>query len=382
MDPPVPSRCYALRNATFRGISMSDLLNDSPQALQWLEDAERRHSSGAFGKIARSIIWSDARSDEGELLLDLNPHELVASVNEAPFSLLHNHDPGQPKGQVLESAYFQTASGREFVAAILGYYLGGNVLTFRDLELDITSTVRPPLKLPDLPDNVRIEIAVDPRDVDDAWLDEATSDAPVRIKRTALSHNADGSSHQLIMIGIAFVLLVGKPFVTAFASEAGKDSYFAIRGWTRKLLSRMADRHDPILDFHSHYDGCQVSFIFRGKDVKKLYEAHDALSDAASQAARLVSRLKAMGLPSRQLVYEFDNEGLLWSPSFAVLEDDRILTDNLALISIEQLPDHLSLGLAKKNHWLQMAKKRPNRKIDRRHSTPVTPRETLKKPLF
>ncbi|SFO76240.1 hypothetical protein [Pseudomonas sp. NFPP28] len=342
---------------------MSDLLNDSPQALQWLEEAERRHSSGAFGTIARSIIWSDARSEDGELLLDLNPHELVTSVNEAPFTLLHNHDPGQPKGEVLESAYFQTASGRAFVAAILGYYFGGNILSFRDLKLDFTSPARPPLNLPDLPGDVRIEIAADPRDVENTWLDEATSDAPVRIKRTALSHNGDGSSHQLILIGIAFALLVGKPFVTAFASEAGKDSYFAIRGWIRKLLSRIADRHNPILDFHSHHDGCQVSFIFRGKDVKKLYQAHDALSDAASQAALLVSRLKAMGLPSRQLVYEFDKEDLQWAPSFAVLEDDRILTDNLALISIEHLPDQLSLGLTKKKSLVSDSKNKINPKI-------------------
>jgi len=283
-------------------------------------------------------------------------------VNEAPFSLLHNHDPGQPKGQILESAYFQAASGEAFVAAILGYYFGGNVLSFRDLKLDITSSVRPPLKLPDLPEDVRIEIAADPRDVDNAWLDEATSDAPVRIKRTALSHNADGSSNQLIVIGIAFALLVGKPFVTAFATEAGKDSYFAIRGWIRKLLSRIADRHDSILDLHSHHDSCQVSFIFRGKDVKKLYEAHDALSDAAPQAARLVSRLKDMGLPSRQLVYEFDKEALLWAPSFAVLEDDRILTDNLALISIENLPDQLSLGLTRKKSLVSGSKNTINPK--------------------
>lgn len=64
-----------------------------------------------------------------------------------------------------------------------------------------------------------------------------------------------------------------------------------------------------------------------------------------------------MGLPSRQLVYEFDKEGLLWTPSFAVLEDDRLLTDNLALISIEQLPDQLSLGVAKKKSLASDGKK-------------------------
>ena len=93
-----------------------------------------------------------------------------------------------------------------------------------------------------------------------------------------------------------------------------------------------------------HLDGCQVSFLFRGKDVKQHYAAHDALSGAAAQAAQLVAKLKAWGMPVRQLIYEFDKEVLLWFPSYAVLNDNRIITDNGALIAIEQLPKDLSLG--------------------------------------
>lgn len=94
---------------------------------------------------------------------------------------------------------------------------------------------------------------------------------------------------------------------------------------------------------------CQVSFLFRGKDEKKLHEAMDALAGAGAQAARLISRLKAQGKVSRQIVYEFDKEATLWVPSFVLLNDDRIITDNLALIAIENLPNGLSLGLTRTN---------------------------------
>jgi len=75
----------------------------------------------------------------------------------------------------------------------------------------------------------------------------------------------------------------------------------------------------------------------------------DALAGAGAQAARLISRLKAQGKVSRQMVYEFDKEATLWVPSFVLLNDDRIITDNLALIAIENLPNGLSLGLTRTN---------------------------------
>ncbi|KXS31653.1 MAG: Uncharacterized protein AWT59_2212 [Candidatus Gallionella acididurans] len=75
--------------------------------------------------------------------------------------------------------------------------------------------------------------------------------------------------------------------------------------------------------------------------------AHDALPNAAAQAAQLVTKLKVRGMAGRQLIYEFDKEALMWFPSYAVLNDNRIITDNSELIAIEQLPTGLSLGLSR-----------------------------------
>ena len=328
---------------------MSDFMQETPAALKWAEEAEQRHQAGKFGEIVRAVIWTDARGPDGQLLVAVDPDRLVAQINSNPFTLLDNHDPGRPKGQLLESACFESAGGRKFVAAVLGYYAGGDILSFRDLGIDVGTSVPPPDRLPMLLDDAWIEIATDSREVDEGWLDQVTNDSPIRIERTELSHNAADSLQELIRIGLPYVILVWNPFVKAIASEAGKASYAGIHAWFRKLLSRMADRRSPILDFHSHQDGCQVSFLFRGKDEKKLHEALDALAGAAAQAARLISGLKALGKISRQLVYEFDKEALLWAPSFVLLDDDRIITDNLALISIENLPKGLSLGLTRSN---------------------------------
>jgi hypothetical protein len=328
-----------------REMSMSDLLN-IPAARDWVDDATRRHSKGIFGKIVPAVIWSDARGDDGELLVPVDPIELVAGINRDPYILLHNHDPGRPIGQVLESANFETSGGRKFVVAVLGYYAGGEVLDFRELGLDTKALVSSPEKLPVLPDGVWIQFATDPREVDVVWLDSVTSDAPLRVERTELSHNAADSAKELIRIGLLFLVLVWNPFVTSIASEAGKGTYAAVYGWIRKLLENLADRRNPVLDIHTHHDGCQVSFIFRGKDVAQHYAAHDALPNAAAQAAQLVGNLKARGMAGRQLIYEFDKEALVWFPSYAVLNDNRIITDNSTLIAVEQLPTGLSLGLS------------------------------------
>ena len=116
------------------------------------------------------------------------------------------------------------------------------------------------------------------------------------------------SAQELIRIGLVYLAVVWNPFITSIASEAGKGTYAAIHMWVRKLLERLADRRNPILDIHTHQDGCQVSFLFRGKEVKQHYAAHDALSGAAAKAAQLIANLKARGMPARQLIYEFDKE--------------------------------------------------------------------------
>jgi len=326
---------------------MSDLLNQTPAARDWVDNAIQRHSAGVFGTLLPSVIWSDARDDDGELRVPIDPVALVTQINGAPYTLFHNHDPGQPKGQIVEAATFETEDGKKFVAAILGYYAGGDVLDFRGLGLDTKALGAPPTSLPELPNNCWIQFAADPREVDAAWLDQVISDAPLRIERTELSHNAADSAHELIRIGLVYLAIVFSPFFTSIATEAGKDTYAAIHAWVRKLIQRLADRRDPILAIHAHQDGCQVSFILRGKDLKPHYAAHDALPGAAAQAAQLIAKLKALRMPARELVYEFDKEVSIWHPSYAVLNDNRIITDNKTLIAIEQLPKGLSLGLSR-----------------------------------
>lgn len=233
------------------------------------------------------MIWTDERDTNGQLLVAVDPERLVAKINGEPFTLLENHDPGRPKGQLLESALFESSEGRKFVVAVIGYYAGGEVLNFLDLGVDISTPAPSPLKLPSLPDDVWIEIATDAREADEGWLDEVTIDSPIRVERSELSHNAADSFIDLIRIGLPYLLVVWIPFVTAVASEAGKASYAGIHAWFRKLLSRMADRRNPILDFHSFQDGCQVSFLFRGKDKRKLHEAMDALAGAGGSSSSI-----------------------------------------------------------------------------------------------
>lgn len=326
---------------------MSDLLSCTPAAREWADSAMLRLSSGIFGKLVGGVIWTDAKGKDGELLVPVAGTELVSKFNQSPHILLHGHDPGLPKGQVLECAYFESPDRTKFVAAVIGYYAGGDVLSFQQLEMDLTRAAPSPAALPSLPDDFWIQVAADPREVDDLWLDSVTQNAPAQIFRTQLSHNAAESEQELIRVCLTFLALVWNPFVTSIATEAGKAVFEATRAWMKNLLGRLADRRSPVLDIHSHHDGCQISFLLRGTNIQKHYAAHDGLPVAAAHAAKLVANLRAKGSAPRQLVYEFDLESLLWSPSFAVLQDNRIITDNVALISMEQMPSGLSLGLSR-----------------------------------
>lgn len=325
---------------------MSDLLN-TPAARDWTASAIRRHSQGIFGKLVPAVVWSDARGDDGELLVPIDPVEYVALSNNKPLILLLGHDPGKPLGQVLETTYFESESGEKFIVAIFGLYAGGEILSFQGLGLDTKAFPPLPEVLPTLPSGLWMELATDPREVDALWLEQVSSDAPMKIERTQLSHNAAEPSQELIRVGVLFATLVWNPFVTSIASEAGKNTYAAIRKWIGKLIERLADRRNPVLDIHTFHDNCQVSFLIRGKDIKLNYAAHEALPHAAVQATQLVTKLKARGMATRQLVYEFDKEAFIWFPSYAVLNDNRIITDNADLIAIEQLPTGVSMGMTR-----------------------------------
>lgn len=325
---------------------MSDLLN-IPAVHDWTNSAIRRHSGKAFGNLVSAVVWTDKRGEDGDLLVPIDPVEYVALSNAKQIIVLHGHDPGKPKGQVLESAYFKSDAGEKFIVAIFGFYAGGEVLRFKDFHLDTKAFPSPPETLPALPNDLWIELAADPREIDASWLGQIASDAPLAIKLTQLSHNSAEPTQELIRVGMLFMAIVWNPFVKTIATEAGKDTYAAIHKWIKKLIEKIGEQRNPVLDIHTFHHDCQVSFLIRGKDVKMNYAAHETLSRAAVQAAQLVENLKTRKMEARQLVYEFDKSALLWSPSFAVLTDNRIITDTVELVAIENLPTGISMGMTR-----------------------------------
>ncbi|MEM5316534.1 hypothetical protein [Paraburkholderia sp. JHI869] len=318
-----------------------------PATRQWIADTLKRYANGIFGELRPALIWTDSRDGSGELIVPVDPEALVNRINAEPHILLHDHDPGAPIGQVLESAHFRTDTGRQFVTAVFGYYAGGEVLTFAAAGLGNKGPVRSPSRLPELPGAAWIQFATDPREVSEAWVDAVCVGAPLRVERTELSHNADDSTRELIRIGIMYLPVLWNPFVTAIGTEAGKAAYAAIHDWLRKLFLGLADRRNPILDVHTHVNDCQVSFLLRGKDISRHIAAHDSLPGAAAQAEHLVANLKARRMVARQLVYEFERDALVWYPSYVILDDHRIITDHISLLAIEKLPKELSLGLTR-----------------------------------
>ena len=169
--------------------------------------------------------------------------------------------------------------------------------------------------------------------------------APIRVKRRALSHNAAETTTEIIRLTLPYLLLVWNPFVTAIASEAGKDTYKASKTWLAGFMKRVSERKSPLLLIQSTIEDCDVSFIVRGNSIENLLAARETLEGAALQAARLVRALAEKNAPAQTLFYEFDNKRKAWLPLYAVLQDGRLISDNRALLMTENLPKGLSLGL-------------------------------------
>jgi hypothetical protein len=324
---------------------MPKLIEETADAVAWVAHARTTlQPEMVFGRIANAVIWSDAVGPDGRQLVPVEPTALVEKINVHGLALLKGHDPGYPIGKVLRAAAFAHPSGERFVAAVLGFY-DGKRLSFRDLGFDDALSVPSPTMLPALPSGGCINIATDPKEIEPAWVDSLAQGAPMPVRKVELSHNAAEPSQELIRVGLLFMTLVWNPFVTTIATEAGKATYAAMRGWVRFLFEKLGERKSAILELQSHHDGCQVSFIIRGKSVGHHYAAHDALPAAAVQAERLIATLKAAGLVPKLIVYEFDQQDNRWFPSFAELDDGRLVTDNAALIAVERLPPGVSLGL-------------------------------------
>jgi len=325
---------------------MPDLIKKSPEATAWMTEALTSHADRAvFGRVASSVIWSNATDANGALLIPLDPVQLASKINTNPFPLLLGHDPGRPLGRVISAKVFENPTGEVFVAAVLGFYENPPALGFGDLGIDGAASVPSPAILPALPAELRFQLAADPREVDLESLNDLAREAPVPIDVQARSNNAADPLHAFVTVSVLFMALVWNPFVTTLANEASKDAYAAIRKWLRELTARIGERQDPVVEIQSFQGDCCISFMFRGGNVARHYKAHDTLPDAAARAAHLVSRIKAGGLSPARLVYEFHPRDDLWYPSFAELSDGRLVSDNAKLIAVENLPPGLSLGI-------------------------------------
>lgn len=323
------------------------LIEKNPEAVSWVNQVKSAYSRNrVFGKIVSSVIWSSATGPDGNELVPIgDPQDLVIKINTDRYPLLKGHDPGFPVGKVLRAQAFTSAGGLTFIAAILGFYADGARLSFRDFGFDPAAAVSSPPSLPLLPEGFWINLATDPRTVDSAWVEGVLRAAPVQVVQTELSYNAAESLQELINIVLPYLALVWNPFITSVATEAGKAAYAALYQWLRTVFGKLTDHRNPIVEIQSTYEECLISFILRGKNVRRLYMAHDALPVAAVQAAQLVENMKRTGNLPKRILYEFHQQDDKWFPSYAELEDGRLVTDNNILIAAEQLPSGLSLGI-------------------------------------
>lgn len=325
---------------------MSTLIDDSPDAEAWVEQTLLAQPGvSALGKVKQAVIWTDEKGPDGLVVGGDDPSALIDEINDQGMPLLRGHDPGAPVGRVIAARLFAHPSRGKYVAAILVLYEDDKKLSFRGLNLDPFPSAASPAALDALDPGTCLEFAADPREVDAQWVRELTTETTLTIKPVELSHNAAESASELIRVTLPYVALVWNPLVKTIATEAGKDIYAAIHKWIGHLWKKLSDRKNPIVVLQSYQNGCAVSFIFRGKDVGLLYQAHEALTLAAAQGAVLISSMKNGGYIPTSLVYEFQDAR--WFPSYATLDNGQIVSDRSLLIALEQLPKHLSLGVRK-----------------------------------
>jgi hypothetical protein len=327
---------------------MSELITETPEACSWVAcEKFRRAGDSVFGSFQAGVIWIDEPCPDGEVIGGRDPSTMIEQINNEGWPLYRGHDPGFPSGRSIAAKLFISPGGRKFVVAISGFYADELRLSFDDLGVDSNPEASSPLVLGAISNNCWLDIATDPREVDSRWLENVLHNAPLRVVQREMSHNAEDWQHELIRIGLVYVSIVWNPFVTTVAQEAAKDVYAGIRKWLRNFWSELGSCRDPVVSLDSHQDGCDVSFLFRGKEVKLHYEAHDALPIAAAQAAILITSMRSRNADPLEIVYEFDPQHARWFPSYAILKDGRFISNRNILIALEQHPTGLSIGIHK-----------------------------------
>lgn len=332
---------------------MSDLITETPEACSWIaREKARRTGDYAFGSFQAGVIWVNEPCPDGEIIGGTDPSTMIDQINNEGWPLYRGHDPGLPSGRSIAAKLFVSPSGRKFVVAIFGFYVDKLRRSFDDLGVDSNQEASSPLMLDALSNDWRLYIATDPREVDPQWLENVLRNAPLPVVQQELSHNAEDWQHELIRISLPYVLFVWNPFVTTIAQEAAKDVYAGTRRWLRNFLNELGSRKNPIVSLQSCQDGCEVLFLIRGNDVKCHYDAHDSLPIAAAQAAKLISSMRSRHAAPLTIVYEFDPQLTRWFPSYATLEDGRLVSNQNILIALEQHPTGLSIGIHKRKTQL------------------------------
>jgi hypothetical protein len=324
---------------------MPNLISDHVEASYWADQIAANRPADIFGKFNTGVIWTEVSNSLQEQGIVLDPHKLTAAINVCGYPLLLNHDPGKPIGRVIAAKVFKAKDGKKFIGALFGYYDGAEHRGFSDFDFDFIVDLGAPNELPELSDTDWIGIAVDPREVDVAWVNGVTEDAPLQVKTQLLSHNTAEPIAELIRVTLPYMTLVWNPFITTIATKAGEDTYKAMQKWLGRLFRKFSEHKNPIIAMQASLRDCDVTFIVRGNDVDVLMMARAGLEAAASQALHLVQALRRQNAPLRALFYEFDSERKVWIPSYAELMDGRFITDNRMLIVAEKLPNGLSLGL-------------------------------------
>ena len=319
---------------------LPSLINETPDASLWVEQTLPLRKT--LGRLAAAVVWTDTFLQDGQPIGGNDPAALIEEINEQGLPLLRGHDPGLPLGRVVDARVFTSPGGIRFVAAIVAYYQQEQLATFASFGADPLSSVVVPTRL-GVPSGARIILAVDPRDVPEQWLNNVAQDAPLSVQHVPSSYNDAETLKELIRIGLPYAALFWNPFSKTIAEQAGKDVYAALHGWLQNVWNRLKELRDPIVDVQANHNGCAVSFLLRGRDIKKHYAAHAAMPEAAAQAAKLIDTFALQSAKLSTLFYEFEDGR--WFPSYAILADGRMVTDRSILIAYEQLPRYLSLGL-------------------------------------
>lgn len=326
---------------------MVDLIDDVPEASEWAEHTMRALANpSVYGRLTTAVLWASVDDADRETSVDIDPDTFANEVSELGLPVFKGHDPGFPAGKALAARTFRHPSKRTFIAAVVGIY-GNRAVSFEQFGVDTVPPATSPATLDALPDNCRLIVAVDPSEIDVAWLDKVLVSPPLPTERILLSHNSAEPQQELIRVGLVFAALVWNPFVTTVATEAGKKAYAAIHEWLRTLWTQLQERRNPVVLVQSHQRDCAVTFAFRGKELKRHYSAHEALPLAAAQAAKLIARMTDEGHPPESLFYEFERDALRWYPSHAVLRDGRLVSDRTVLVALEQVGAEMSLGIVR-----------------------------------